>query len=378
MGTRFELRYFWTARPGADPNDPAIANTSSNSTILLVCSSAFAGLNALSSEIKLHPATVDSAAIVDHAEICNLRLAIDRSARYRAAVGAGSAELDLGCGHTDFLPGLVGCPKAPSPQGNRLRSTCAGAKYGAPSVLRSKPSTKANSSLGHGCKPEQAKFARSCEMQILPFRGPAEGLRIYRSGRNFRGPARFGLPPWMDNAAICPAHRLAIARRLISSGKGIELSHPRGGRNIMAKTVKKRQKRPGRIVRQAELLTTVYKVVSEFGIDAASMRQIATRAKVSTGTINYHFRNKEKLVMEALQAAYQMTLPEADSSHTPLERLKGFAFGYILHEPNDRFWRFWMNYTVYGSRNEESENIRSIGSKSSTFWTKLVRMPSRG
>ena len=34
--------------------------------------------------------------------------------------------------------------------------------------------------------------------------------------------------------------------------------------------------------------------------------------------------------MEALQAAYQMTLPEADSTHA-LERLKGFVFGYILH-----------------------------------------------
>lgn len=142
----------------------------------------------------------------------------------------------------------------------------------------------------------------------------------------------------------------------------------------MAKAAKKRQTRPGRIARQAELLTTVYKVVSEFGIDAASMRQIATRAKVSTGTINYHFRNKEKLVMEALQAAYQMTLPEADSTHTPLERLKGFAFGYILHEPNDRFWRFWMNYTVYGSRNEELRKHQVHWfKKQHLFWAKLVR-----
>ena len=142
----------------------------------------------------------------------------------------------------------------------------------------------------------------------------------------------------------------------------------------MAKTAKKTQKRPGRIARQADLLTTVYKVVSEFGIDAASMRQIATRAKVSTGTINYHFRNKERLVMEALQAAYQKTLPDADSSHTPLERLKGFAFGYILHEPNDRFWRFWMNYTVYGSRNEELRNHQVHWfKKQQAFWTKLVK-----
>jgi len=142
----------------------------------------------------------------------------------------------------------------------------------------------------------------------------------------------------------------------------------------MAKTAKKPQKRPGRIARRAELLTTVYKVVSEFGIDAASMRQIATRAKVSTGTINYHFKNKEKLVMQALEAAYQMVLPEADSTHTPLDRLKGFAFGYILHEPNDRFWRFWMNYTVYGSRNEELRNHQVHWfKKQQSFWTKLVR-----
>jgi BetI-type transcriptional repressor, C-terminal len=60
--------------------------------------------------------------------------------------------------------------------------------------------------------------------------------------------------------------------------------------------------------------------------------------------------------------------------HTPLERLKGFAFRYILHEPNDRFWRFWMNYTVYGSRNEELRTHQVHWfKKQQSFWTKLVR-----
>src|SRR5258708_12750482 len=76
------------------------------------------------------------------------------------------------------------------------------------------------------------------------------------------------------------------------------------------------------------------------------MRQIATRAKVSTGTINYHFENKEKLVMAALQAAYQMPVPNYHIDHSPLARLKPFAFRYILHYPNDRFWRVCMNYTL--------------------------------
>src|ERR1700738_5329153 len=90
-------------------------------------------------------------------------------------------------------------------------------------------------------------------------------------------------------------------------------------------------RRPGRVKRQQEVLSPVYKVVSEFGIDGASMRQIATRAKVSTGTINYHFGNKQKLVMAALQAAYQMPVPNYHIDHSPLARLKAFAFRYILH-----------------------------------------------
>jgi TetR/AcrR family transcriptional repressor of bet genes len=133
-------------------------------------------------------------------------------------------------------------------------------------------------------------------------------------------------------------------------------------------------KRPGRVKRQQELLSTVYKVVSEFGIDGASMRQIATRAKVSTGTINYHFGNKQKLVMAALQAAYQMPVPNDNIDHSPLARLKAFAFRYILHEPNDRFWRFWMNYTVSGSRNAELRRHQNTWSlKQMSFWAKLMR-----
>jgi len=57
--------------------------------------------------------------------------------------------------------------------------------------------------------------------------------------------------------------------------------------------------------------------------------------------------------MAALQAAYQMPVPDDDANSSPPARLKAFAFRCILHEPNDRFWRFWMNYTVYGSRNAE-------------------------
>jgi TetR/AcrR family transcriptional regulator, transcriptional repressor of bet genes len=139
-----------------------------------------------------------------------------------------------------------------------------------------------------------------------------------------------------------------------------------------------RKRRPGRIAREADLLTKVYNVVSEVGIDAASMRQTADRSKVSTGTISYHFENKEKLVMAALQAAYQMPVPDDDANSSPLARVKAFAFRCILHEPNDCFWRFWMSYAVYGSRNAELRRHQNHWfRKKNSVWAKLVQEAAR-
>ena len=99
-----------------------------------------------------------------------------------------------------------------------------------------------------------------------------------------------------------------------------------------------KERRPGRVQRRQDLLGVVYDVVSESGIDGASMRQIADRANVSTGTINYHFGNKEKLIMAALQAAYQTLPPKKEASSSPLSQLKGFSFSHIFRSSQDRFW----------------------------------------
>lgn len=113
------------------------------------------------------------------------------------------------------------------------------------------------------------------------------------------------------------------------------------------------RKRPGRVQRRKDLLGTVYTVISENGIDGASMRQIADRANVSTGTINYHFGNKHKLIMAALQAAY-LTPDDSDYAlASPLDKLKAFAFGHIFQSSTDRFWRFWVNCAAAGTRNPE-------------------------
>jgi AcrR family transcriptional regulator len=131
-------------------------------------------------------------------------------------------------------------------------------------------------------------------------------------------------------------------------------------------------KRPGRVQRRKDLLGTVYEVISEFGIDGASMRQIADRAEVSTGTINYHFGNKQKLIMAALQAAYE-TPSEEEPSSSPLAQLKVFAFSHIFRSINDRFWRFWVNYAAAGTRSVELRKHQNRRfEKQLGFWKKLI------
>lgn len=131
-------------------------------------------------------------------------------------------------------------------------------------------------------------------------------------------------------------------------------------------------KRPGRVQRRKDLLGTVYEVISEFGIDGASMRQIADRAEVSTGTINYHFGNKQKLIMAALQAAYE-TPSEEEPTSSPLAQLKVFAFSHIFRTQNDRFWRFWVNYAAAGTRSAELRKHQNRRfEKQLGFWRKLI------
>jgi TetR/AcrR family transcriptional regulator, transcriptional repressor of bet genes len=134
------------------------------------------------------------------------------------------------------------------------------------------------------------------------------------------------------------------------------------------------KKRPGRTQRRRDLLGTVYTVISENGIEGASMRQIADRANVSTGTINYHFGNKHKLIMAALQAVH-LTPAEGDwSADSPLAQLKIFAFSHIFRSSTDRFWRFWVNCAAAGTRNTELRKHQNRRfEKQQVLWAKLVQ-----
>ncbi len=104
------------------------------------------------------------------------------------------------------------------------------------------------------------------------------------------------------------------------------------------------------------------------------MRQIAQAAEISTGTINYHFKNRHNLVILALEAAYE--LPEDWRSYegSPLAQLRRLAMGYVFRTSRERFWLFWINYTAQSTRDDEMrrrQNDRYL--KQRKFWRELMR-----
>jgi AcrR family transcriptional regulator len=117
----------------------------------------------------------------------------------------------------------------------------------------------------------------------------------------------------------------------------------------------------------------VYDLISEHGIDALTMRQVAEASGVSTGTINYHFKNKENLVISALETAYQLPDDWAEYQGSPAAQLKRLALGYALKVSSSRWWRFWINYLAASTRSEEMQAHQETRfDKQLLFWTSLV------
>lgn len=132
--------------------------------------------------------------------------------------------------------------------------------------------------------------------------------------------------------------------------------------------------RPKTLKRRKELLGVVYESISEHGIDGVSMRYIADAAGISTGTINYHFKNKHNLVISALEAAYELPEDWQTYKGSPFAQLQHLAMGYVFRSPRDRFWRFWINYTAHSSRDEEMRQQQNLRyERQLNFWTDLLQ-----
>lgn len=132
------------------------------------------------------------------------------------------------------------------------------------------------------------------------------------------------------------------------------------------------QRGEGGSQRQA-LLGAVYELISREGMEQVSMRQIAAEAGVSTGTLNYHFGNKQNLLVAALEAAYRLPKDWEAYQGSPAAQLERLAMSYVMRSAHDRWWLFWINYLALGSRNAvmQAEQRRRF-ERQRRFWVRLI------
>jgi hypothetical protein len=79
------------------------------------------------------------------------------------------------------------------------------------------------------------------------------------------------------------------------------------GQPAAAFSARRSRLRPGQEDTRRYVLEKVYELISKRGIEGVSMRQVAEATDLSTGTINYHFGNKESLLIAAPESAYELS-----------------------------------------------------------------------
>ena len=132
--------------------------------------------------------------------------------------------------------------------------------------------------------------------------------------------------------------------------------------------------RPGQAITRKHVLSTVYDLISENGIENLSMRQVAQAAGLSTGTISYHFGNKERLLIAALEEAYELPADWEDYRGSPAAQLRRLLMGYVCRPGGDRFWRFWINYLAASTRSEKMAAHQKVRyERQERFWGSLIR-----
>ncbi|NUZ07308.1 TetR/AcrR family transcriptional regulator [Piscinibacter koreensis] len=138
-------------------------------------------------------------------------------------------------------------------------------------------------------------------------------------------------------------------------------------------TPRRKTLRQGEALTRKHVLGTVYELISRDGIENLSMRKVAVAAGLSTGTINYHFGNKQRLLIAALESAYELPDDWERYQGSPVAQLERLLTGYVCRLPTDRFWRFWINYLASSVRDAELLTHQTDRlQRQQRFWTRLI------
>jgi AcrR family transcriptional regulator len=103
--------------------------------------------------------------------------------------------------------------------------------------------------------------------------------------------------------------------------------------------------------RREQILRATCEVISDKGINALRVTDVAKRAKISTGSVHYYFETKRDLTHAAFKWNFARSLARRESILTrpanPRERLRAFVNSYLPRDDEtSAAWRVWAETWV--------------------------------
>ncbi len=103
--------------------------------------------------------------------------------------------------------------------------------------------------------------------------------------------------------------------------------------------------------RRAEVIQAAWRVTAREGLDRTSMRAIAQELGSSTGVVTHYFRNKDELILAALEQVFEGTIEAMKACAETFqgrERLEQMLFLALPLEGGDRDdWKVWLAFLGY-------------------------------
>jgi AcrR family transcriptional regulator len=103
--------------------------------------------------------------------------------------------------------------------------------------------------------------------------------------------------------------------------------------------------------RRIEVAQAAWRVIVREGLDRTSMRAIAQELGSSTGVVTHYFRDKEELILFALEQVVENTLERMKAcakGRQGIDRLEQMIFAALPLKDSDRTdWKVWIAFLGY-------------------------------
>lgn len=122
------------------------------------------------------------------------------------------------------------------------------------------------------------------------------------------------------------------------------------------------------------VVSEVFELIATRGVDATSVRLVAKRLGLSTGTLSYHFGNKAGLLRAALDYAYREPLDWAEHASDARRGLRRLFRRYVLTRREVRvWWRFWCAMNAYAAKDSSvAKRLRENQRALVDFFARLI------